>query len=79
MANIESDHKLVYSLKLLIGYYSSQTRLVKITETCLVNMPYNLNECIIVTFDGVTGKFTMNMLEGVSMQFYREGCLSLDL
>ena len=35
-------------------------------------MPYNLNECLNVTFDVVTGKFTMRLLEGVSVQFHRE-------
>ena len=42
-----------------------------VTETFLVSMPYDLNECIIVTFDVITGKFTMRLLEEVSVQFHR--------
>ena len=34
-------------------------------------MLYALNECINVTVDVVTGKFTMRLLEGVSVQFHR--------
>ena len=35
-------------------------------------MPYDLKECINVTFDVVTGKFTMKLLEGVNVQFHGE-------
>ena len=73
VTDIENDHKVVYGLKLPVGYYSSPTKLAeKITETCLVSMPYDLKECINVAFDVVTGKFTMRLLEGVSVQFHRE-------
>ena len=62
----------MYGLKLPVGYYSSPTKLAeKITETCLVSKPYDLKECINVTFDVVTGKFIMRLLEGVNVQFYR--------
>ena len=33
-------------------------------------MPYDLKECMNVTFDVVTGKFTMRLLEGVNVQFH---------
>ena len=72
VADIENDHKVVYGMKLPVGYYSSPTkRAEKITETCLVSMPYDLNECINVTINVVTGKFTMRLLEGVRVQFQR--------
>ena len=70
VADIVNDHNVVYGLKLPVGYYSSPTKLTeKITKTSLVSMLYDLNECINVTFDVVTGKFTMRLLEGVSVQF----------
>ena len=73
MANIENDHKVVYGLKLHVGYYSSPTKLdEKLTETCLVSMLSDLNECIIVTFEIVTGKCTMRLLEGVSVKLHRD-------
>ena len=73
VADIENDHKVVYGLKLPVSYYSTPTKLAEnITETCLVSMPYDLKERIIVTFDVVTGKFTMKLLEGVNVQFHRE-------
>ena len=64
----------MYSLKLPVGYYSSPTKLAakKITETILGSMPYDLKEYINVTSDVVTGKFTMRLLEGVSVQCHRE-------
>ena len=63
----------MYGLKLPVGYYSSPTKLaVKIKDTCLVSMPYDLKECINVTFEVVTGKFTMRLLEEVNIQFNRE-------
>ena len=54
VANIETDHHVLYGLNLPVGYYSSPTKLAKITETCLVSMRYDLNEFIKVTFDVVT-------------------------
>ena len=39
---------------------------------CLVSMPYDLNEWLNVNFDIVTGKFTLRLLEGVSVQFHIE-------
>ena len=51
VADIKNDHKA--------GYYSSPSKLAgRIAETCIVSMPHDLNECINVTFDVVTGKFT---------------------
>ena len=35
-------------------------------------MPCDLKECINLTFDVVTGKFIMRLLEGVNVQFHRE-------
>ena len=73
VADIENNHNVVYSLKLPVGYYSSPTKLAeKITEMCLFSMPYDLQECINITFDVVTGSFTMRLLEGVNVQFHRE-------
>ena len=71
VAYIENDHKVVYGVKLPVGYYSSPTKLAdKITEMCLDSVPYALNECINVTFDVATGKFTMRLLEVVNVQFH---------
>ena len=65
--DIENDHKVVYGQKLPVGYYSSPTKLAeKITETCLISMPHDLEECIHVTFDVVTVNLTMRLLGGVN-------------
>ena len=66
VADILKDHKDVYGMKLPVGYSRFQQN-----KTCLVSMPYDLNECINVTFDVVTGKFTMRLLEGVSVQIHK--------
>ena len=65
---MEKDHKVMYGLKLSVGYYSSPTKLAeKVTESCIFSMPYDLNECINFTFDVITRKFIMRLMERMSV------------
>ena len=68
VADIENDHKVVYGLKLPVGYYSSPTKLTEKNNR-------NVASHHAVRFEGVhkchicvvTEKFTMRLLEGVNV------------
>ena len=62
VSDIQPSHKAVYNLQLLEGYYSSPTKLAeKLTELCRTMLPYDLIDCVRLTYDVIIGKFTIHI------------------
>lgn len=75
VANIRDTSKRLFQLQLPAGYYSSATKLAeKFTETCHASFhPFSdLGASIQLSYDIVTGKFTITILRGLELTFNKE-------